>query len=65
MAKCSNKVLFSKSTLSKNANGEYIVEEINKDDSKIYNLTKELDKFIGYEGLSINISQDVIIPSEE
>ncbi|MFC0903842.1 hypothetical protein ACFHWD_03940 [Clostridium sp. MT-14] len=65
MAKSTNKISFSKATLSKNDKGEYIVEEINKDDSKIYNLSKELDKFISYEGLSINVSQDCVIPPEE
>lgn len=65
MGKKSKRVSFSKAVLTKNDKGEYIVEEINKDESKIYNLSKALDEFLDYEGLSINISQDSVISPEK
>lgn len=65
MAKKSGKVSFSKVTLTKNENGEYIAEEVGKDSSKIYNLSNELDKFLDLNDLSISISQDIVLPSEE
>lgn len=65
MSKKSMKISFSKATLSKNDEGNYMVEEVTKDDTKIYNLSKSLDEFIGLEGLSISIGQDSVLPSEE
>jgi hypothetical protein len=65
MSKKSLKLSFSKANLSKNDKGEYMVEEVSKDETKTYNLSKALDEFIGLEGLSISIGQDSVLPSEE
>lgn len=65
MSKKTLKLSFSKTTLSKNDKGEYMVEEVSKDDTKTYNLSKALDEFVGLEGLSISIGQDSVLPSEE
>lgn len=65
MSKKTLKLSFSKATLSKNDEGEYMVEEVTKDDTKTYNLSKSLDEFIGLDGLTISIGQDSILPSEE
>ena len=46
-------------------NGEFIITEYTKDDTKQFNLTKVLREYIGTEGLSIRISKDGELPSEE
>ncbi|MDV3426627.1 MAG: YonK family protein [Bacillota bacterium] len=65
MAKDTRRISFNKAILSKNDNNEYMVEEITKDDSVTYNLSKELDKFVSQEGLTISIAQDGTIDPEE
>lgn len=65
MSKKTLKLSFSKASLSKDDKGNYMVEEVSKDDTKTYNLSKALDEFIGLDGLSISIGQDSILPSEE
>ena len=65
MSKKTLKLTYNKATLSKNDKNEYMIEEVSKDDTKTYNLSKALDEFVGLEGLSISIGQDSILPSEE
>lgn len=65
MAKKSNKISFTKTTLTKSEDGDYIVEEVGKDSSKTYNLSKELDQLLNEQGLAITISQDNELPNEE
>lgn len=65
MSKKTLKLTYNKATLLKNDKNEYMIEEVSKDDTKTYNLSKALDEFVGLEGLSISIGQDSILPSEE
>lgn len=47
-------------------NGKYIITEVNRDDSKDYNLTEILDGLDGSSDLSISISsEDVVEPIGE
>lgn len=45
--------------------GDYIVEEVSKNDTKVYNLTKILDDFINVDGVNLQISKTTEMISEE
>lgn len=45
--------------------GVFTIEEISKDEVKVYNLTERLEEFIGVEGISLQISKTEEMPSEE
>jgi len=65
MAKNSFKTSFSKATLSKEEE-KYIITEVNKDDTKSYDLSEVLDGIIGLENISLSINKDSDIePIEE
>lgn len=66
MAKRNTSYKFSKATLTKDDDGRYIIEEIIKEESKLYNLTEILDALDGSSDLSITItSEDVVEPIDE
>ena len=52
----SRTVSFSKAILSKE-NGKYIITEVGKDDSREYNLSEILDKWLEIEDVKITISK--------
>ena len=57
-------VSFSKATITEE-DGEFKITEVGKDDSKTYNLTNQIRKWIGEDGLTVTIKKDNDIPSEE
>lgn len=56
---------FSKSTISLNDEGDFIVEEIKKDDIIVTNLSEKLKEYLGVDGLEISISKKTETISEE
>ena len=52
----SRSVSFSKAIISKE-NGKYIITEVEKDDSKEYNLSEVLDNWLEIEDVKITISK--------
>lgn len=59
MAKNSTKISFSKATIMKDeATGEYMIQEILKEEVKSYNLTEILDRFCGINNVSITLTSD-------
>ncbi|MDU4857122.1 MAG: hypothetical protein E6X72_22330 [Clostridioides difficile] len=65
MALINNSIKFSKATITQNEHGEFIVEEIKKEDTIVTNLTNKLLEFIDIEGLDISISKKSETESEE
>lgn len=65
MAVQSMSLKFSKATITQNEDGDFIVEEIKKDDSIVTNLTKKLLEFVDMEGLDISIGKKTETISEE
>ena len=65
MAKESKTLSFSKSMITIDDNGDFIVEETTKDSINVYNLSNKLKEYCGIEGLSIRISKDAELASEE
>jgi len=57
-------VSFSKAVITEE-DGEFKITEVGKDDSKTYNLTNQIRKWIGEDGLTVTIKKDNDIPSEE
>jgi hypothetical protein len=57
-------VSFSKATITEE-DGEFKITEVGKEDSKTYNLTNQIRKWIGEDGLTVTIKKDNDIPSEE
>jgi hypothetical protein len=56
---------FKSATISIDENGDFIVEEIKKDDSVITNLTKKLHEYVDIDGLEISITKKSETISEE
>ncbi len=64
MAKKTINLNYSNASLT-NEEGQYILTETTKDDTKTYNLTTVLDSIIGLEGVTITIKTVEEISSEE
>lgn len=59
-------ISFSKATISiDNDTNELIIQEVGKDETKVYNLTQKLSEWVGVEGINLKISKDSDLPSEE
>lgn len=56
---------FSKATISKDENGDFIVEEIKKEETVVTNLSRKLEEYLDMEGLDISISKKKETVSEE
>lgn len=65
MAVESRSLKFSKAMISRNEDGEFIVEEMKKDDIVVTNLTNKLLEYIDVEGLDISICKKTETTSEE
>lgn len=56
---------FNKATISRDDNGDFIVEEIKKEETVVTNLTNKLLEYLDVEGLEISISKKKETVSEE
>ena len=56
---------FSKAMISRNEEGDFIVEEIKKDETVVTNLTNKLLEYLDIDGLDISISKKTETTSEE
>jgi hypothetical protein len=56
---------FSKATIGRNEEGDFIVEEIKKEDTVVTNLTNKLLEYLDIDGLEISISKKTETNSEE
>lgn len=65
MAVETKSIKFSRATITQNEDGDFIVEEVKKDDSVVTNLTNKLLEFVDIEGLDISISKKQETISEE
>lgn len=66
MAVETKSIKFSKAVISRDEEtGDFIVEEIKKDDTIVTNLSNKLLEFVGLEGLTIAISKNTDTISEE
>ena len=66
MAVYNKSLKFAKATITQNEDGDFIVEELKKDESVVTNLTKKiLGEFLGLEGLEISIGKKTETSSEE
>jgi len=57
-------ISFAKATITEEE-GEFIITETVKDDTKVYNLTEKLREWVGIEGVSLRLTKDSEVPSEE
>lgn len=64
MARTTRRTSFVKGTITRE-NGELIITEVLKDDTKVYNLDRAIDKYLGLEGVSVTISVDDVVPAED
>ena len=55
----------SKAMISRNEEGDFIVEEIKKDETVVTNLTNKLLEYLDIDGLDISISKKTETTSEE
>lgn len=58
MAKSKQSLSFSKAVITFEENGEILITETAKDDTKVYNLLEKLREFAGVEGIGLSISSD-------
>lgn len=65
MAVESRALKFSKAIISRNEDGDFIIEEIKKDESIVTNFTNKLLEYIDVEGLEISITKRNETTSEE
>lgn len=65
MAVVINNIKFSKATISRNEDGDFIVEEVKKDETVVTNLTNKLLEYLDVEGLDISIGKKTETISEE
>ena len=56
---------FSKAMISRKEEGDFIVEEIKKDETVVTNLTNKLLEYLDIDGLDISISKKTETTSEE
>lgn len=64
MARTTRRTSFVKGTITRE-NGELIITEVSKDDTKVYNLDRAIDEYLGLEGVSVTISVDDVVPAED
>ncbi|WP_075810082.1 hypothetical protein [Clostridium perfringens] len=65
MATESRGIRFSKSEITLDENGDFIVTEYKKDDTIVTNLSNKIREFIGLEGVDISFGQKSETESEE
>ena len=59
-------IKFTKATITQDKETkDFMVEEILKDESLVYNLTDKLKEYCNIEGLTIQIGKVADVPSEE
>lgn len=58
MAVRSKSIKFSNATITEDENGELIITEFTKDDSKENSLTEELKTWLEIDGISLTIKKD-------
>lgn len=56
---------WSGAELTKNEDGDFILTEFVKDETKVYNLTNYLEDQVGADNLAITIKNTADVPSEE
>lgn len=64
MARTTRRTSFVKGTITRE-NGGLIITEVLKDDTKVYNLDRAIDEYLGLEGVSVTISVDDVVPAED
>lgn len=64
MAQTTKKTAFSKGVISRE-NGRLLITEVSKDDTKVYNLDRAIDDFLGLDGVSVVISVNDEIIAED
>lgn len=64
MARTTRRTSFVKGTITRE-NGELIITEVSKDDTKVYNLDRAIDEYLGLEAVSVTISVDDVVPAED
>ena len=64
MAKETKSIGFSKATISIE-DGQFIITEYLKDETKTYNLTEKLQEWENIEGITLSIKKDSEVPSQE
>ena len=65
MAVETKRLKFSMAMISRNEEGDFIVEEIKKDETVVTNLTNKLLEYLDIDGLDISISKKTETTSEE
>ncbi len=56
---------WSGAELTKNEDGDFILTEFVKDETKVYNLTNYLEDQVGADNLAVTIKNTADVPSEE
>ena len=56
---------WSGAELPKNEDGDFILTEFVKDETKVYNLTNYLEDQVGADNLAVTIKNTADVPSEE
>jgi len=64
MAKENKSIQFSKAVITEE-NGEFIITEYQKEDTKVYNLNEKLREWLDIEGITLSLKKDKELPSEE
>ena len=64
MAKENKSIQFSKAIITEE-DGEFIITEYQKQDTKVYNLNEKLREWIDIEGITLSLKKDKELPSEE
>lgn len=59
------KISCSKAFIELDENGEFILYEKTKDEVKVFNLTNKLKEYVGIDGVSLSLSKDEDLDSEE
>jgi hypothetical protein len=66
MAVETKSIKFTKATITRDDEaGDFIIEELKKEDTVVTNSSNKLLEFVGLEGLTINISKNTETTSEE
>ncbi|WP_346938161.1 YonK family protein [uncultured Clostridium sp.] len=64
MAKENKSIQFSKAIITEE-DGEFIITEYQKEDTKVYNLNEKLREWLDIEGITLSLKKDKELPSEE
>ena len=56
---------WSGAELTKNEDGDFILTEFVKDETKVYNLTNYLEDQVGADNLAVTIKNTADVPSQE